>query len=131
MIRRPPRSTRTDTLLPYTTLFRSRADAGEPRLEGRAEEITGTPRRNQTGPLRRACRFFGTEFAVADAAQAGRHGIIGHPRPELPTLGQPSSAADGPGVPARHGDCGAADQAHPPRRGDRKDTRLDYRHKFG
>src|SRR3546814_2928206 len=28
MIRRPPRSTRTDTLFPYTTLFRSR---GEPR----------------------------------------------------------------------------------------------------
>src|SRR3546814_2339485 len=26
MIRRPPRSTRTDTLLPYTTLFRSRVD---------------------------------------------------------------------------------------------------------
>src|SRR3546814_1668978 len=27
MIRRPPRSTRTDTLFPYTTLFRSRAGA--------------------------------------------------------------------------------------------------------
>src|SRR3546814_5670361 len=26
MIRRPPRSTRTDTLFPYTTFFRSRAD---------------------------------------------------------------------------------------------------------
>src|SRR3546814_2135236 len=26
MIRRPPRSTRTDTLFPYTTLFRSPAD---------------------------------------------------------------------------------------------------------
>src|SRR3546814_19859425 len=26
MIRRPPRSTRTDTLFPYTTLFRSYAD---------------------------------------------------------------------------------------------------------
>src|SRR3546814_2574044 len=26
MIRRPPRSTRTDTLFPYTTLFRSRFD---------------------------------------------------------------------------------------------------------
>src|SRR3546814_13756084 len=26
MIRRPPRSTRTDTLVPYTTLFRSEAD---------------------------------------------------------------------------------------------------------
>src|SRR3546814_1026032 len=30
MIRRPPRSTRTDTLFPYTTLFRS--DPGHPRL---------------------------------------------------------------------------------------------------
>src|SRR3546814_11385026 len=28
MIRRPPRSTRTDTLFPYTTLFRSRGTAG-------------------------------------------------------------------------------------------------------
>src|SRR3546814_6591596 len=27
MIRRPPRSTRTDTLFPYTTLFRSKPDA--------------------------------------------------------------------------------------------------------
>src|SRR3546814_2790606 len=33
MIRRPPRSTRTDTLFPYTTLFRSPSDisAGLPR----------------------------------------------------------------------------------------------------
>src|SRR3546814_7422959 len=30
MIRRPPRSTRTDTLFPYTTLFRSRAWASNP-----------------------------------------------------------------------------------------------------
>src|SRR3546814_5927603 len=29
MIRRPPRSTRTDTLLPYTTLFRSHIESGE------------------------------------------------------------------------------------------------------
>src|SRR3546814_10391651 len=28
MIRQPPRSTRTDTLFPYTTLFRSRQPAG-------------------------------------------------------------------------------------------------------
>src|SRR3546814_6623809 len=28
MIRRPPRSTRTDTLFPYTTLFRSQRSAG-------------------------------------------------------------------------------------------------------
>src|SRR3546814_10087637 len=33
MIRRPPRSTRTDTLFPYTTLFRSqqRGSRGRPR----------------------------------------------------------------------------------------------------
>src|SRR3546814_16402719 len=29
MIRRPPRSTRTDTLFPYTTLFRSQVGEGE------------------------------------------------------------------------------------------------------
>src|SRR3546814_6997225 len=29
MIRQPPRSTRTDTLFPYTTLFRSRQDPGD------------------------------------------------------------------------------------------------------
>src|SRR3546814_17155199 len=36
MIRRPPRSTRTDTLFPYTTLFRSLigiGDAGNPDLD--------------------------------------------------------------------------------------------------
>src|SRR3546814_14247901 len=29
MIRRPPRSTRTDTLFPYTTLFRSNAESAD------------------------------------------------------------------------------------------------------
>src|SRR3546814_6589311 len=32
MIRRPPRSTRTDTLVPYTTLFRSLAGMAERRV---------------------------------------------------------------------------------------------------
>src|SRR3546814_6347290 len=38
MIRRPPRSTRTDTLFPYTTLFRSRVavDAKDPSLQAHA-----------------------------------------------------------------------------------------------
>src|SRR3546814_10986012 len=36
MIRLPPRSTRTDTLFPYTTLFRSRVDAVE-RLRSRRD----------------------------------------------------------------------------------------------
>src|SRR3546814_3309498 len=42
MIRRPPRSTRTDTLFPYTTLFRSHASpgAGADRQDG-AEDGPG------------------------------------------------------------------------------------------
>src|SRR3546814_5632295 len=32
MIRRPPRSTRTDTLFPYTTLFRSERERGEAQI---------------------------------------------------------------------------------------------------
>src|SRR3546814_2722939 len=36
MIRRPPRSTRTDTLFPYTTLFRSRGNPSSPAIWGSA-----------------------------------------------------------------------------------------------
>src|SRR3546814_1177222 len=45
MIRRPPRSTRTDTLFPYTTLFRSPADR-----KSVCEFLAGRTRR--AGPLR-------------------------------------------------------------------------------
>src|SRR3546814_10043359 len=40
MIRRPPRSTRTDTLFPYTTLFRS----SRPAPAGGLEAISGDSR---------------------------------------------------------------------------------------
>src|SRR3546814_8507391 len=47
MIRRPPRSTRTDTLFPYTTLFRSRRYAEQPpesqRTGGELETSQKTP----------------------------------------------------------------------------------------
>src|SRR3546814_4174687 len=36
MIRRPPRSTRTDTLFPYTTLFRSEGVAAGEQCDGAA-----------------------------------------------------------------------------------------------
>src|SRR3546814_16311059 len=39
MIRRPPRSTRTDTLFPYTTLFRSRRRALSRFLTGKRRYI--------------------------------------------------------------------------------------------
>src|SRR3546814_8140528 len=63
MIRRPPRSTRTDTLFPYTTLFRSprRAAGGALYRRGRA-----------IGPGRRA----GGEPAAQALAAQGR----GHPQ---------------------------------------------------
>src|SRR3546814_15580398 len=46
MIRRPPRSTRTDTLFPYTTLFRSRAAQGQ---VGDRAVSDGTPRLRSSG----------------------------------------------------------------------------------
>src|SRR3546814_11352124 len=54
MIRRPPRSTRTDTLFPYTTLFRSEwQDAAEARQadpqEGE-EQLAGTGQRDARPP---------------------------------------------------------------------------------
>src|SRR3546814_19535566 len=42
MIRRPPRSTRTDTLFPYTTLFRSVADLKKAFAEAREHARMGT-----------------------------------------------------------------------------------------
>src|SRR3546814_19870256 len=43
MIRRPPRSTRTDTLLPYTTLFRSDGAHAEIRAAFPTVEIVEVP----------------------------------------------------------------------------------------
>src|SRR3546814_5794474 len=47
MIRRPPRSTRTDTLFPYTTLFRSRINAGVQFVLGKKAEQPAPPSRPQ------------------------------------------------------------------------------------
>src|SRR3546814_5013378 len=44
MIRRPPRSTRTDTLFPYTTLFRSRIPAGREGVHAHAGQRGGDQR---------------------------------------------------------------------------------------
>src|SRR3546814_7717248 len=46
MIRRPPRSTRTDTLFPYTTLFRSPGDRSGHLAHGREH---GTRNRRRDG----------------------------------------------------------------------------------
>src|SRR3546814_21168014 len=60
MIRRPPRSTRTDTLFPYTTLFRSPVDwrAGVASL-ARSIRVFQVPPRHGLGMLvrHRLCLF--------------------------------------------------------------------------
>src|SRR3546814_5425227 len=43
MIRRPPRSTRTDTLFPYTTLFRSVVGEFAAAFSDKLVGLTGTP----------------------------------------------------------------------------------------
>src|SRR3546814_1429320 len=53
MIRRPPRTTRTDTLFPYTTLFRS---AGRVRSWRRAPVPASARRADSSGRSRRGTR---------------------------------------------------------------------------
>src|SRR3546814_5877880 len=61
MIRRPPRSTRTDTLFPYTTLFRSGPQAGH--------------RHRRPDPFRQECRRM-TALPDATAYAARRPGPL-------------------------------------------------------
>src|SRR3546814_3952807 len=56
MIRRPPRSTRTDTLFPYTTLFRSGLRAGKDRNDRLSDPaIDKAPPRCRWGFSPRRC----------------------------------------------------------------------------
>src|SRR3546814_7581521 len=64
MIRRPPRSTRTDTLFPYTTLFRSVG------LEALAHELLDGLRRQQ--PVEAGETVVGTGIGEAVALDRGR-----------------------------------------------------------
>src|SRR3546814_5415231 len=64
MIRRPPRSTRTDTLFPYTTLFRSR---GGKDVEAEGDE------RNLVAARRRGVRLIkADEIELVEDAARGR-----------------------------------------------------------
>src|SRR3546814_14864164 len=64
MLRGPPRSTRTDPLLPYTTLFRN-YQQGDGRVEGRASGNHSPSRRSPTSrsaaapPMEKALRTAG------------------------------------------------------------------------
>src|SRR3546814_2806219 len=113
MIRRPPRSTRTDTLFPYTTLFRSVAPGGQ------------------------ACGFFkvyvGQHVFVDDFVDAGDvvrlyrliffecvQGVVGDRLYEL--------VRRAVGIDLVLGTFGAASQRQAKKAGDRKSTRLNSSH---
>src|SRR3546814_18940466 len=55
MLRRPPRSTRTDTLLPYTTLFRSASMTGRLAVRSRRLPCPLASRLSGTEALRSHC----------------------------------------------------------------------------
>src|SRR3546814_21166431 len=76
MILRPPRSTRTDTLFPYTTLFRSaRPDAGRGVGRGRHQPGSQPARQCGQGLLMTAAkvryRIKGTSLYVQPVAALG------------------------------------------------------------
>src|SRR3546814_20451608 len=95
MIRRPPRSTRTDTLFPYTTLFRSGAravrEAPRPAAEGPADRHPAALGRGGIAlPLPRQPARHGAGPAVAVGEAAGLRppaqpaGVLG---PAVPGVG--------------------------------------------
>src|SRR3546814_9488162 len=61
MIRRPPRSTRTDTLFPYTTLFRSRPGCQPDCAAQPVQPCGGRGARTGTGRTGRRARRLGDD----------------------------------------------------------------------
>src|SRR3546814_5526842 len=104
MMRRPPMSTRTDTLVPYTTLFRSKAlveqvDEAtgiaqrvviEYRSAGRAKKEYLQPRLtlldDQSGEAARYLLAVGTMLSVEDGQEVQAGDEIGRAHVELQSL---------------------------------------------
>src|SRR3546814_14619305 len=96
MIRRPPRSTHTDTLFPYTTLFRSHRGAGdEPGGDAATQHRSAAvapvadldSRHRRNGDRRPACRQ-GRAARARISQRGARRTALGHVKrlPLLPTL---------------------------------------------
>src|SRR3546814_1808033 len=121
MIRRPPRSTLTDTLVPYTTLFRSPEDGCGTSLAAGSH----VPRRGRfpacparlDGPSRhhRNAPMSLVESPVRQATHAPRFQPTGY-APELPARAAATALR------------GHVDLLLPMRHADRKSTRLNSSH---
>src|SRR3546814_17881474 len=89
IIRRPPRSTRTDTLFPYTALFRAARDASRAVAAGGRLPAVGIVEAQKDvgiGPLR---RFDDDELVEADTPAPVGHGAHRSPverKPRLPPV---------------------------------------------
>src|SRR3546814_8212185 len=120
MILRPPRSTRTDTLFPYTTLFRSgrqRTAAGE-RLERGGEGLDTAEQRGGIRNLRRERVASRRELVTLDGILR-RH----QRRDEIGRIDPRTAVERGQDL-----RCGRGRRIGRTGRGDRKSTRLKSRH---
>src|SRR3546814_5940355 len=79
MIRRPPRSTRTDTLFPYTTLFRSRQPPESLGAGCRVEVDRAHALLQHRRRARQPARLHGAfvELVPVHRVAAGRLGVLG------------------------------------------------------
>src|SRR3546814_6075353 len=132
MIRRPPRSTRTDTLFPYTTLFRSpeRLGPAQGLAEGGAGDLAGvgafrvrTGERRRAGARDRRLRLTGTARTCGSGFSRDLFVLAG-----WKARGQAKAAPARAGVnrPASRRGCVRSSTARP--RGDRTSTRLNSNH---
>src|SRR3546814_9812151 len=96
MIRRPPRSTRTDTLFPYTTLFRSRTDRRRGADRERRIQVAETGPRPRLREGEAKLQLGRQAQARADVGQEVGIGFAARYRPQdrLTTLGHAVEPVD-------------------------------------
>src|SRR3546814_5590533 len=120
MIRRPPRSTRTDTLFPYTTLFRSTSDdilGGTPVIRGTRVPVYDVSAAVVAGrPIQRIL----DAWPSLDAEKVRLAAIYAEANP---LRGRPRVSGDLP-----EGATIVTDRRVPRRRKDRKSTRRNSSH---
>src|SRR3546814_4270607 len=124
MIRRPPRSTRTDTLFPYTTLFRSPQYASALGKNANCQTLVSVTLASREVPIMLGLRLFLPESWTSDEARMVKAGV---PEPFRPYRTKPAIAIEeidrviAAGV--RFG-CVLADAGYGLSASDRKNTRL-------
>src|SRR3546814_18409653 len=93
MIRRPPRSTRTDTLFPYTTLFRSEPSGRLARLGEAGLEAGGVGAQQLEVEFRPVRKIGAERVERAGACRAALHHDLRQARLEL-RLGKDAARAE-------------------------------------